>query len=74
MRTSHREYAGGGTSVSVLRCPSCGHTVAGAARSDADRRPAGGRSRRHAPVDEGPPSNPVIDPALAARLLEELGG
>jgi hypothetical protein len=60
--------------VSVLRCPSCGRTVTGAARSDADRRAGNGRSRRHAPVDEGPPSNPVIDPGLAERLLEELGG
>ena len=73
MRTSHREYAGAGTSVSVLRCPSCGRTVTSAARSDADRGAGRGRSRRHAPVDEEPPSNPVIDPGLGARLLEELG-
>jgi hypothetical protein len=59
----------------VLRCASCGRTVSTAARSDADRRAAGpGRSRRHQPVDEGPPTNPVLDPQTARRLLEELDG
>jgi hypothetical protein len=59
--------------VPVLRCSACGHTVNGAARNDADRTPAnGGRSRRHQPVDEGPPSNPVINADLARRLLEDL--
>jgi hypothetical protein len=72
---SHREYAGGGTSSVVLRCTACGHTVTGGAGSDADRAAAkGGRSRRHRPVDEGPPTNPVIDPEMARRLLEELDG
>jgi hypothetical protein len=72
---SHREYAGGGTSSAVLRCRACGHTVTGAAGKDADRTAAkGGRSRRHLPVDEGPPTNPVIDPEMARRLLEELDG
>jgi hypothetical protein len=75
MRVSHREYAGAGSSTVVLRCASCGRTVTGPARSDADRRAANvGRSRRHQPVDEGPPANPVLDPELARRLLEELGG
>jgi hypothetical protein len=59
--------------VPVLRCSACGHTVKGDARNDAGRTPAnGGRSRRHQPVDEGPPSNPVIDADLARRLLEDL--
>jgi hypothetical protein len=63
----------------VLRCAACGHTVLGGTQSDADRnadRSSGGRgrSRRHRPVDEGPPTNPVIDPEVARRLLEELGG
>ena len=74
LRVSHREYSGAGNSTMVLRCASCGRTVAGSTRSDADRRAAGvGRSRRHLPVDAGPPTNPVLDPELARRLLEELG-
>jgi hypothetical protein len=57
----------------VLRCAACGHAVSGPTRADADRvSGSGGRSRRHRPVDEGPPPNPVIDPALARRLLEQL--
>ncbi|HEY7928124.1 MAG TPA: hypothetical protein VIG86_12000 [Candidatus Dormibacteraeota bacterium] len=49
--------------------------MTGPIRSDAGRRAATtGRSRRHQPVDEGPPTNPVLDPELARRLLEELGG
>jgi hypothetical protein len=73
LRTSHREYAGAGSSTTVLRCSSCGRVVTGAPRSDAERSAQGtGRSRRHQPVDEGPPSNPVIDPELARRLLEDL--
>ncbi len=72
LRTSHREYAGAGTSTTVLRCGACAHTVSGSTRSDADRN--AGRSRRHRAVDEGPPSNPVIDPGVARRLLEGLEG
>jgi hypothetical protein len=72
---SHREYTGAGTSRTVSLCSACGHTVREAARSDADRAPGNrGRSGRHRPVDEGPPTNPVIDPELARRLLDELGG
>lgn len=75
LRGSHREYAGAGTSVTVWRCAGCGRTVAGAPRSDGERRAgATGRSRRHAPVDEGPPSNPVLEPGIAASLLEQLEG
>jgi DNA-directed RNA polymerase subunit RPC12/RpoP len=74
LRTSHREYAGRGQSTMVLRCAACGHTVSGAARSDSERAVRARRvSSKHRPVDEGPPSNPVIDPDVAARLLEELG-
>ena len=73
LRPSHREYAGGGASVSVMRCSACGYAVSGPARQAADRVPANrGRSRRHQPVDDGPPSNPVIDPELARRLLDGL--
>ncbi len=75
LRVSHREYAGAGTSTTVLQCSGCGHTIRGATRSDAERQAAsGGRRARRAPVDEGPPTNPVIDPELARRLLEDLGG
>jgi hypothetical protein len=75
MRVSHREYAGAGSSTAVLLCTACGRPVTGSTRSDADRRAANvGHSRRHQPVDEGPPANPVLDPELARRLLEELGG
>jgi hypothetical protein len=74
LRASHREYAGAGHSTVVMRCAACGHTVAGSTNSDADRVGRNrGRSHKHPPVDEGPPSNPVIDPDLARRLLEELG-
>jgi hypothetical protein len=72
---SHREYAGRGTSSVVLRCSACGHTVTGSAGNDEERAAAKrGRSRRHLPVDEGPPTNPVIDPELARRLLEDMDG
>ena len=37
LRTSHREYAGGGNSATVLRCVACGHTLSGPTRSDAER-------------------------------------
>ncbi len=74
LRASHREYAGRGSSTVVLRCATCGHTLEGSTRSDAEREVRNrGRSSKHRPVDEGPPPNPVIDPELARRLLEELG-
>jgi predicted Zn finger-like uncharacterized protein len=74
LRVSHRRYAGAGSSTVVLRCSACGHTLTGATRSDAERTGTNrGRSRRHQPVDEGPPTNPVIDSELARRLLEEMG-
>ena len=69
LRFSHVEYAGRGTEVAVLRCSTCGAVVRGPARPR-QARSAGRSSRRsHAPVDEGPPANPVIDPELARRLL-----
>ena len=75
MRVSHRQYVGGGNSTVVLRCASCGRTATGSTSSDADRRAANtGYSGRHQPIDEGPPPNPVLDPEVARRLLEELGG
>ncbi|HSP64757.1 MAG TPA: hypothetical protein VLO10_01070 [Candidatus Deferrimicrobium sp.] len=73
LRASHREYTGRGSSATVLRCSACGHTVSGPARSDAERQTRNrGRSTKHRPIDEGPPSNPVIDPELARRLLRDL--
>jgi hypothetical protein len=68
LRFSHIEYAGRGQEVAVRRCSSCGAVVRGEPRP----RPAsGGRSKRRprAPLDEGPPANPVIDAEIARRLL-----
>ena len=68
MVLSHREYAGRGASVAVLRCRACGDSVRDAARvmpAAAQRH----RSKRHRDLDAGPLENPVIDPAIAARLL-----
>ncbi len=73
LRTSHRRYAGLGMTTAVLRCGACGHTVEGPTRHVAERDAGRTRSRRHRPVDEGPPSNPVLDPETARRLLEETG-
>ena len=72
---SHREYTGRGSSTATLRCVACGHLVSGTTSSDTERQSGNrGRPGRHRPIDEGPPPNPVIDPELARRLLEELGG
>ncbi len=58
----------------VLRCAACGTTVTGATVSDEERAARGrGRSSKHRPVDEAPPTNPVLDAELARRLLDELG-
>lgn len=69
MRLSHLEYAGRGLEAPVRRCPACGEVVRGAAR--AKQSPSANRSSRRAraPVDEGPPANPVLDPETARRLL-----
>jgi hypothetical protein len=62
MRFSHREYARKGMSAAVLRCASCGDVI-----RDAVQRHT---SKRHRDLDAGPPPNPVLDPEMAARLLE----
>jgi uncharacterized protein with PIN domain len=72
LRFSHREYAGKGTSAAVLRCAGCGDVLRDAAR-EAVQAPQRHTSKRHRDLDAGPPSNPVIDPDLAARLLESQG-
>jgi hypothetical protein len=69
LRFSHREYAGKGASAAVLRCAGCGDVIHDAAR-EAINRPQRHTSKRHRDLDAGPPANPVIDPDLAARLLE----
>ncbi|MFZ0919840.1 MAG: hypothetical protein WB807_15165 [Candidatus Dormiibacterota bacterium] len=69
LRFSHREYAGKGTSAAILRCAACGDVVHDAARETVNR-PQRHTSKHHRDLDAGPPANPVIDPALAARLLE----
>ncbi|MFZ0128765.1 MAG: hypothetical protein WB808_12485 [Candidatus Dormiibacterota bacterium] len=69
LRFSHREYAGRGTSAAVLRCAGCGDVIRDAAR-ETSQAPQRHTSKRHRDLDAGPLENPVIDPALAARLLE----
>ena len=69
LRFSHREYAGKGTSSAVLRCTTCGEVMRDAARQTA-QAPQRHTSKRHHDLDAGPLANPVIDPELAARLLE----
>jgi hypothetical protein len=69
VRFSHREYAGQGTSAAVLRCAACGDVIRDAARETV-KTPQRHTSKRHRDLDQGPPANPVIDPELAARLLE----
>jgi uncharacterized protein with PIN domain len=69
MRFSHREYAGKGTSAAVLRCAACGDVIRDAARESA-QAPQRHKSKHHRDLDAGPLENPVIDPALAARLLQ----
>jgi hypothetical protein len=66
---SHREYAGRGTSAAVLRCRACGEVVRDSAR-EAPQATQRHTSKRHRDLDAGPPANPVLDPIIAARLLE----
>jgi hypothetical protein len=69
LKFSHREYAGKGTSSAVLRCGTCGDVIRDAAR-EAPQAAQRHRSKHHRDLDAGPPANPVLDPAIAARLLE----
>jgi len=69
LRFSHREYAGKGTSAAVLRCSSCGDVVRDAAR-ETPQAVQRHRSRSHRDLEADPPANPVLDPSIAARLLE----
>ncbi len=72
VRFSHREYSGGGASRVVLRCRGCGAVTSHAAAAGDDDK-ARMRSRKP-PVDEGPPRNTVLDPEMARRLLDSMGG
>lgn len=69
LRFSHREYAGRGLQAVIRRCGDCGHSLREAPRA---RVPNPGRAagRRRPMVDEGAPSNPVIDGETARRLLQ----
>jgi hypothetical protein len=69
LRFSHREYAGKGMSAAVLRCTGCGDVIHDTARETA---PVAQRhtSKRHRDLDAGPLENPVLDPEIAARLLD----
>ncbi|HUZ71176.1 MAG TPA: hypothetical protein VMU65_15840 [Candidatus Saccharimonadales bacterium] len=69
LRFSHREYAGKGTTAAVLRCVGCGDVVRDAPRAGAQATQRH-RSKNHRDLEEGPPANPVLDPEIAARLLE----
>jgi uncharacterized protein with PIN domain len=69
LRFSHREYAGKGMSAAVLRCGACGEVIRDAAR-ETSQKPQRHTSKRHRDLDAGPLDNPVIDPEIAARLLE----
>jgi hypothetical protein len=69
LKFSHREYAGRGTSAAVLRCSACGEVVRDSAR-EAPQATQRHRSKHHRDLDAGPVDNPVLDPSIAARLLE----
>lgn len=69
MRFSHRAYAGRGATAAVWRCSACGTLAQDTAAAPVAQARSPRRQRQ--PIDEGPPPNPVIDPALAARLLGE---
>jgi hypothetical protein len=66
---SHVEYGGRGSEVPVLRCSGCGSVVRGRPRPRQARTKERSSRRTKAPIDEGPPANPVIDPEIARRLL-----
>lgn len=69
LRLSHVEYAGRGLEAPVRTCPACGEVVRGMARAKVQRSAERASRRAKAPVDEGPPANPVLDPETARRLL-----
>lgn len=71
IRFSHREYAGRGVTMRVFRCTTCGSVQQRAAHPDSgqDTKP---NNRKRQAIDEGPPTNPVIDAAIAARLLGDV--
>jgi uncharacterized protein with PIN domain len=69
LRFSHREYAGKGASAAVLRCAGCGEVIRDSARESV-QAPQRHTSKRHRDLDAGPLANPVLDPELAARLLQ----
>lgn len=66
---SHVEYGGRGSEVPVMRCSGCGNVVRGQSRPRQARSQQRSSRRERAPIDEGPPANPVIDPEIARRLL-----
>ena len=66
---SHVEYGGRGNEIPVLRCSGCGTVVRGQPRPRQARSKERPARRAKAPIDEGPPANPVIDSELAKRLL-----
>lgn len=75
-RFSHTAYVRAGESVALHVCTSCGTAYRGGRRGGEDSpvgARAGGRERRRQPIDEGPPSNPVLDEATARMLREALG-
>jgi hypothetical protein len=71
LRFSHREYAGKGSSAAVLRCAACGVVTRDAARATT-QTPQRHTSKRHRDLEAGPLENPVLDPKLAARLLDSV--
>ncbi len=69
LRFSHVEYASRGLERSVRRCAACGSVVRGEPQPKRQRSGERPPRRAKAPVDEGPPSNPVLDSDTARRLL-----
>ncbi|MBV8196066.1 MAG: hypothetical protein JOY80_11140 [Candidatus Dormibacteraeota bacterium] len=69
LRFSHVEYAGRGLETTVRRCTACGAVRRGAAQPKRRRDESSGRGRRKAPIDEGPPENPVLTDEAVRRLL-----
>jgi len=75
LRSSHREYLGGGRSLRVRRCRACGAQVKGEPEDDSTRprsQPQTSARRRPLP-DGGHPDNFVLDSDTAERLRQLLG-